>query len=215
VDPLAEKFVGMSSYCSMANNPVRNTDPDGRGYLVFWGICWDTYYYMQSRRLHEDGKGGFNRNSSGYFGQEYTGSGTGWSSIGDGSHTAKPIYALIKHKRERNNSFGMPKYTVRNGLVYNDPAVYYTFELVGWDIKYEEANWNFGESHTNREVGLSSVATNGGGGYTIDMQRIAESPDGTVSSFTAYGPTPLQPVSGYLLNIITSFTSKYQRIVYI
>ena len=43
------------------------------------------------------------------------------------------------------------------------------------------------------------VASNSGGGYTIDLQRIAESPDGTVSSFTAYGPTPLQPVSGYIL----------------
>ncbi len=38
-----------------------------------------------------------------------------------------------------------------------------------------------------------------GRGYTIDMQRIAESPNATVSEFTAYGPAPLKPVTGYIL----------------
>ena len=36
-------------------------------------------------------------------------------------------------------------------------------------------------------------------GYTIDMQRIAESPDATISEFTAYGPIPLKPLNGYIL----------------
>jgi len=48
----------------------------------------------------------------------------------------------------------------------------------------------------NSRAGLASSQ---GGGYTIDMQRIAESPNATVSEFTAYGPAPLRPVTGYIL----------------
>jgi len=45
----------------------------------------------------------------------------------------------------------------------------------------------------------TSLSGQGGGDYTIEMNRIAESPDATVSEFNAYGPIPLRTVSGYIL----------------
>ncbi len=38
VDPLAEKYPGMSSYGYCADNPVKYVDPDGRNPLVWWAV---------------------------------------------------------------------------------------------------------------------------------------------------------------------------------
>lgn len=43
------------------------------------------------------------------------------------------------------------------------------------------------------------ITSNREGGYVIEMKRVAVSPNSTVSEFTAYGPAPLKPVTGYIL----------------
>lgn len=44
-----------------------------------------------------------------------------------------------------------------------------------------------------------SNSTIAGNGYVMVSKRIAESPNSTLSEFSAYGPIPLSPVSGYVL----------------
>ncbi|MBN2259837.1 MAG: RHS repeat-associated core domain-containing protein [Clostridiales bacterium] len=47
---------------------------------------------------------------------------------------------------------------------------------------------------------INNIIVNGNmGGYTIEMNRIVESPNTTVSEFNAFGPTPMQPINGYIL----------------
>jgi hypothetical protein len=81
---------------------------------------------------------------------------------------------------------------VPTGCVYGAIKTFSWLGLAGGIAGSSVSNFLKNERSPN----LSNMETQR---YTIEMQRIAESPNATVSEFTAYGPVPLKPITGYFL----------------
>ena len=61
VDPLAEKYIGMSPYTGMGNNPITYSDVNGDStYLVIYGSSW---YRPEAQRGNNDVGDGFKKNA--------------------------------------------------------------------------------------------------------------------------------------------------------
>jgi RHS repeat-associated protein len=95
VDPLAEKYAGMSSYAYVANNPVKFVDPDGKRIKI-----GSTYYSYEKDRNYDKIKNNFERNA--YKALDYLYSTKALEvTIGEGkdSQTIKVLDILINDKK--------------------------------------------------------------------------------------------------------------------
>jgi RHS repeat-associated protein len=186
-DPYFSQSFNRYSY--VFNNPLKFTDPSG--YMAFLDALRNLRNMPDGTTWTSDGNGEGHLN----FG---------------GSQSAAEAGALYVA------AYG------RGGYSVSSPKISISIEgetklITGRGIHGHK--WQWAHPHFNLNIDFSIIRTwctefppsfgfnlegeptnaSNDGNYTIEMNRIAESPNATVSEFNAYGPTPFQPVSGYIL----------------
>ena len=175
-DPLSERDPGISGYAYVKNAPLRYRDILGLTYTGYGDVPPYKYRWTPDGYELEEVVVTAPRGGSGY---------------------AFPILGAMGYSRQSGalwrTVFTWERYFESASdlrSVYGNASPNVSYDAPGPHFLHPDSH---ASSHSN------PAEFDGQINYIINMQRIAESSNATVSEFIAYGPIPLKPVIGYFL----------------